>query len=52
MSDDEDDLEAAVRRFLRDAEAAFEEYDEGYADPDATLRVLRSHVDLLESALD
>lgn len=49
---DEDDLEAAVRRFLRDAEAAYDEYEQGYADADATLRVLRSHVDHLAAELD
>lgn len=49
---DADDLEAAVRRFLRDAETAYEEYEKGYVDADATLRVLRSHVDHLESELE
>lgn len=49
---DEDDLEAAVRRFLRDAEAAYDEYEQGYVDADATLRVLRSHLDHLRSELD
>lgn len=49
---DEDDLEPAVRAFLRDAETAYEEYDQGYADADATLRVLRDHVDRLADELD
>lgn len=38
MSDD------SAEQFIRKAERAFEEYDEGYADPDATLRKLRSYV--------
>jgi hypothetical protein len=47
-----DDLQAAVEAFLADAEHAYDEYDQGYADADATLRVLRSHIDRLESELD
>lgn len=41
------DCEVAVESFLRDAERAYEEYDQGYADADATLRLLRSHLDRL-----
>lgn len=48
----DDDLEADVRAFLRDAETAYEEYDAGYADADATLRVLRAHIDRLADELD
>lgn len=41
-------LDAIVTEFLRDANRAYEEYEQGYADADATLRVLRSHLDRLE----
>jgi hypothetical protein len=41
----------AVAQFLDRADAAFEEYDQGYADADATIAVLRRHVDQLR-ALD
>lgn len=43
-----DDLEMLIEEFLRDANRAYEEYEQGYADADATLRVLRSHIDRLE----
>ena len=49
MSDDEQS--SAVAAFLDRADAAFEEYDQGYADADATIAVLRRHVDQLR-ALD
>ena len=49
MSNDNDDLDAAVEQFLADAERAYDEYDQGYADADATLRLLRSHLDHLRS---
>ena len=52
MSDDHDDLDAAVEQFLADAERAYDEYDQGYADADATLRLLRSHLDHLRSAFE
>lgn len=50
MSDDE--LERAVAAFIADAERAYDEYEQGYADADATLRVLRSHLDRLESDVE
>lgn len=46
MSDD------ALDQFIRKTDRAFEEYDEGYADPDATLRKLRSYVDELKRERD
>jgi hypothetical protein len=52
MSDDSDDLNAAVEQFLADAERAYDEYEQGYADADATLRLLRSHIDHLRSAVE
>lgn len=50
MSDD--DLERAVAAFIEDAERAYDEYEQGYADADATLRLLRSHLDQLESEVE
>ncbi len=50
MSDE--DLEAAVEQFVAGAESAFDEYEKGYADADATLRLVRSHLDDLEEELD
>lgn len=47
-----DDLEASVREVLGDVNAAFEEYERGYTDADATLRVVRSHLDRLETELE
>ena len=52
MSDDSDDLDAAVEQFLADAERAYDEYEQGYADADATLRLLRSHIDHLQSEVE
>jgi hypothetical protein len=43
---------AAVQAFLDDADSALAEYDRGYADADATLRVLRRHLDSLRDAVD
>jgi|GEM_PF-829486 len=43
---------AAVQAFLDDADSAFAEYDRGYTDADATLRVLRRHLDSLRDAAD
>lgn len=47
-----DDTEAAVERFLRDYDAAMDEYEAGYADADATLRLVDSHVDVLREAVE
>lgn len=48
----DEDIESVVREFLRDANRAYEEYEQGYADADATLRVLRSHIDRLEREVE
>jgi len=48
----DDDLETAVREFLHRAETACEEYDRGYVDADATLAVLRRHVDDLADEVE
>lgn len=45
MSDDE--LEAAVAKFLKGADKAYSEYEKGYVDADATLSVLETHLDEL-----
>ena len=34
------ELDDAIEEFLRKADAAYEEYEQGYADADATLRRL------------
>ena len=54
MTDDSDtsDADAAVEQFLSDADSAFAEYDNGYADADATLRVLRGHIDELRNTVE
>ncbi|ELZ25037.1 hypothetical protein C475_10839 [Halosimplex carlsbadense 2-9-1] len=47
------DIETAVEEFLDKTDAALSEYDDGYADADATLRVVRNHLaDLREAAED
>jgi phage gp29-like protein len=50
MTDTEDALESEVEEFLRQADAVYEEYDQGYADADASLRQLRRHLDDLRAA--
>ncbi len=47
-----DDLETAVERFLDETETALGEYDQGYVDADATLSVIRSHLDELAVAAE
>ena len=52
MTDEGDsETERAVERFLDDANGAFAEYDDGYADADATLRLLRGHIEDLRTAV-
>lgn len=56
MSDDSEaedgseDPGAAVDRFLAAADDALHEYDQGYADADATLRRLRADIETLREA--
>ena len=54
MTDDSDSASDAdaVEQFLADADSALAEYDNGYADADATLRVLRRHVEDLRTAVE
>ena len=47
---DTDDLGSAVEAFLSKADSAYEEYDRGYTDADATLRRLESAIELLRTA--
>lgn len=44
------DTDEAIERFLRKADSTYEEYEQGYADADATLRRLESHIDDLRVA--
>jgi hypothetical protein len=41
------ETEPAVETFLDRADAVFEDYENGYVDPDAALSTLESHVDTL-----
>ncbi|MWV64166.1 hypothetical protein GRS48_04925 [Halorubrum sp. JWXQ-INN 858] len=45
-------IEDAVDRFLGDTDTALGEYDRGYTDADATLSVVRSHLQELRAAVD
>ncbi|MFD1569351.1 hypothetical protein [Halorubrum laminariae] len=49
MSDEP--IETAVEQFLDEAASALDDYEEGYADADATLSVIRSRMDELERAM-
>jgi archaellum component FlaC len=46
------DTDDAVERFLERADAAYDEYDQGYADADATLRRLERHIDDLRETVE
>lgn len=50
MSDET--IEAAVNRFLDETESSLDSYDQGYADADATVSVIRTHIDELAAAVD
>ena len=50
MSDEA--IEAAVEQFLTEAGSALDDYEQGYADADATLSVIRNRMDELERAAD
>ncbi|CAJ52744.2 uncharacterized protein Hqrw_2959 [Haloquadratum walsbyi C23] len=54
MDTDSDDIElaTAVATFLDDVDAAYDDYEQGYADPDVTLSVIMSHVKALREAAD
>ena len=46
-----DETVEAVERFLNETESALDSYDQGYADADATLSVVRTHMDELAAAI-
>jgi glutaredoxin 2 len=46
------DTDEAVERFLRKASSTYEEYEQGYADADATLRRLDGHIEDLRNAVE
>ena len=46
------DADEAIKRFLRKADSTYEEYEQGYADADATLRRLVEHIEDLRDATD
>jgi len=48
----DESLDDAVGAFLRDVDAAHDDYDRGYTDADATLSVVMSHVERLREAYD
>ncbi|WP_193309091.1 hypothetical protein [Halorubrum halophilum] len=54
MTDDsvDDALDDALERFLEEAESTLDDYEQGYADADATLTVLRTHIDELAAVVD
>ena len=46
----EEPLDETVAQFLRDVDAAHDDYDRGYVDADATLSVVMTHVEELREA--
>lgn len=50
MSDDP--IETAVEQFLNEAASALDDYEQGYADADATLSVIRTRMDELERTVE
>lgn len=46
------DPEAAIEEFLDATDTALEEYDQGYVDADATLSIVRTHVDELRDVVE
>ncbi|WP_176696633.1 hypothetical protein [Haloparvum sedimenti] len=47
-----ENLDDAVETFLTEYERAKEEYDQGYADADATLELVETHVATLREAVE
>jgi hypothetical protein len=52
MTEDDEDLRAAVESFVDDVDLALSEYEQGYADADATLSVVQSHLVELREAVE
>lgn len=48
----DDSVDDALERFLEEAESTLDDYEQGYADADATLTVLRTHIDELGAVVD
>jgi len=46
------ELDDAIEEFLRKADAAYEEYEQGYADANATLRRLEGPIEDLREAAE
>jgi hypothetical protein len=46
------DLDEAVREFLEQADRCYGEYEQGYADADATLRKLDARIEQLRAAVE
>ena len=46
------ELDDAIEEFLRKADAAYGEYEQGYADADATLRQLEGPIEDLREAAE
>jgi hypothetical protein len=44
--------DAEITRFLERVDSAYDEYEQGYADADATLRRVKRHVETLREAVD
>jgi hypothetical protein len=51
MPDENSELDEAVGTFLRETRDVYEEYEEGYMDPDAALWTIEGHLDSLEDVL-
>ncbi|PSP73234.1 hypothetical protein BRC86_10240 [Halobacteriales archaeon QS_3_64_16] len=51
MPGENSELDEAVEAFLQDARSVYEEYEEGYMDPDAALWTIEGHLDSLEETL-
>lgn len=48
----DDDLRTATEQFIKRTDVTLSEYDEGFTDADAALRIIRSHLDDLREAVE
>ncbi|WP_181686138.1 hypothetical protein [Halorhabdus salina] len=46
------DIDTAVDAFLDQSESALDQYEQGYTDADATIRVLESHIEDLRDHVE
>jgi hypothetical protein len=51
MPGENPELDEAIETFLQDTRNVYEEYEEGYMDPDAALWTIEGHLDSLEETL-